>query len=199
MSKLPLVHEIKAKNINLESKDSIFLNATNMEVSITDVKFNSNITISKNLIIDGTLSITNSSFNISNIITDSVDSAINNGTLNIGKEKSNIINIGAHNAIQTINIGTGGINNTQINIGGIGDTVNIAGNLNYIQANILQIDDKTITLNRGSVGAGTARGAGIEIRDNNTNNSGYIIIGDDGKSIVIKAPEETQNAMIQLN
>ena len=52
MSKLPLVHEIKAKNINLDSKDCIFLNATNMEVSVTDVKFNSNITdfpLDKNL------------------------------------------------------------------------------------------------------------------------------------------------------
>jgi hypothetical protein len=97
-------------------------------------------------------------------------------TLDIGSY-ANIINVGA------------GIVPTTINIGSAGDTVNIAGDLNYIQTTNLQVDDNEIIINKKAVGSGTARGAGILIRDNDNDSQGYMRVNNTGDGFNFKAPE----------
>lgn len=122
------------------------------------------------------------------VTTSSVESVAS--TLNIGSDNTTqTINIGSGTSLQTVNIGSAGSGVTTINIGADGDIVNVAGNLNYIQSNNLEVKDSTITLNKGSVGTGTARGAGINFRDNNVDNQAYIIVGGLGQNYNLKAPE----------
>jgi hypothetical protein len=89
-----------------------------------------------------------------------------NDILNIGSSNANTINIGNSTNTNTINIGTNN-NFTTINIGDANDIVNIAGEFNVIKTNNVEIFNKKITLNKDSIGSGTARGCGINIRDNN--------------------------------
>jgi ethanolamine utilization microcompartment shell protein EutS/uncharacterized SAM-dependent methyltransferase len=108
-------------------------------------------------------------------------------TLNVGTNASTL-NLGNGDGVQTVNIGPG-LGATTINIGGTGDTVNIAGSLNYIQSQNLQVDDKQIIINKNAVGSGTARNAGIFIRDNNSDTQGYINVSNLGSGFELKAPE----------
>jgi hypothetical protein len=55
----------------------------------------------------------------------------------------------------------------------------------------LEVFDSLITLNKGSIGSGTARNAGIQIRDNNSDSQAYIKTSGLGSSYVIKAPENS--------
>ena len=112
-------------------------------------------------------------------------------TLSLGSSvNTSKINIGCGSSIQSINLGSDStIGETTINIGGQGDIVNIAGTLNYIQATNLQVDDKLITLNKGSSGLSTARNAGIQIRDNNNDDQAYIKTSTNGDYWMFKAPE----------
>lgn len=114
------------------------------------------------------------------------------GTLNITdiEASNNTLNLGVN--ASTINIGTASTAST-INIGSSpSDVVNIYGNLTTISTTNTDIYDKNITLNKGSTTSASARGAGISIRDNNTDNQGYITVnGTDGQGFDFKAPENT--------
>ena len=121
-----------------------------------------------------------------------------NDILNIGSKNANTINIGTNNNANTINIGTNN-NFTTINIGDSNDIVNIAGEFNVIKTNNIEVFNKKITLNKDSIGSGTARGVGINIRDNNKDDQGYIKVGLTGKEIIFKAPESSYQAKLQVS
>lgn len=128
-----------------------------------------------------------------------IDSTINNisnNTLNIGANNAQIINIGSSSVNNLINIGVNN-NFTTINIGDINDIINISGELNVVKTTNTEIQDKLITINGGSIGNGTARNSGIQIRDNNINNQGYIMTNSTGDGFLFKSPEN--NYIIQLN
>jgi hypothetical protein len=131
---------------------------------------------------------TNATPTFSGLVTNSIESI---GTsLNIGSNNTTqSINVGSGTGLQTVNIGSSGSGVTTVNIGAAGDIVNIAGSLNYIQSDNLEVKDATIVINKGSAGSGTARSAGIHIRDNNIDNQGYITVGGSGNNFTLKAPE----------
>jgi hypothetical protein len=108
-------------------------------------------------------------------------------TLDIGNNVTTL-NLACSNNIQTINLGSNS-GTTTINIGSSGDTVNIAGTLNSINTTNLDVSDNLITLNKNASGSGTARGSGIQIRDNNTDGQAYIKTSSLGTSWELKAPE----------
>ena len=120
-----------------------------------------------------------------------------NDILNIGSSNANTINIGNSTNTNTINIGTNN-NFTTINIGDANDIVNIAGEFNVIKTNNVEIFNKKITLNKDSIGSGTARGCGINIRDNNKDDQGYIKVGISGDEILFKAPESQYQAKLKV-
>jgi len=76
-----------------------------------------------------------------------------------------------------------------INIGGVNDTVNILGSTNYIQTQNVQIQDKVITLNKGSVGNNTSSNVSVNIRDNDVDDKGYIRVNDNMNQLLIKLPQ----------
>ena len=117
-----------------------------------------------------------------------IDTNNSNNILNIGNDNANVVNIGCTSYNNTINIGTNNGIST-INIGYTGDTVNINGSLNYIQTTNLQVYNKIIQINEGSILPMTARDAGIKIKDNNDDNKGYILTSSTGNYFVLKAPE----------
>lgn len=117
-----------------------------------------------------------------------IDTYTTNKILNIGNNNASIINIGCSSIDNTINIGSNS-GSSIINIGYIGDTVNIIGSLNYIQSTNLQIFNKIIQINEGATVNGTARYAGINIKDNNLDNAGYILTSNTGNYFILKAPE----------
>ncbi|MFY7885620.1 MAG: beta strand repeat-containing protein [Dolichospermum sp.] len=126
----------------------------------------------------------------SGITTNSVESI--GSTMNIGSNNTTqTINIGAGTGLQTVNIGSAGSGDTTINIGAAGDIVNVAGTLNYISTDNLEVKDTLITLNKASVGSGTARNSGINIRDNSVDNTGYITTSGTGNFFTLKAPENS--------
>lgn len=106
------------------------------------------------------ISFTGSSAYLTNINTSSIESQ--NSTLNIATETgiTNIINIGTSNSIQTVNIGTVGLGQTTINLGGVGDTVNVAGDLVYVNSRVTEITNPYFIINQGNP---------------NINNSGIIV------------------------
>lgn len=123
----------------------------------------------------------------------------NNNILNIGCTNTNTtLNIGTGTHTNILNIGTGTGSST-INIGNSGDSVNINGTLNYIHVQDLQVTDKDIYLNQGSSGSGTARGAGIYIKDNNSILQSYIIVNSLGTGFFVKSPESENILNINLN
>ena len=117
-----------------------------------------------------------------------IDTYNQNNILNIGNNKANTINIGCTSYNNNINIGNSTGNST-INIGGVGDTVIINGSLNYIQSTNLQIYNKIIQINEGSILSNSARSAGIKIKDNNIEDLGYILTSNTGNYFILKAPE----------
>ena len=106
------------------------------------------------------ISFTGSSAVLTNLNTTNIESQ--NSTLNIATENAvtNTINIGTSNSIQTVNIGTVGIGQTTINLGGIGDTVNVAGDLVYVNSRVTEITNPYFIINQGNP---------------NINNSGIIV------------------------
>jgi hypothetical protein len=101
---------------------------------------------------------------------------------NVGLEGS-IINIGKNVGVKTINIGNSG------------DTINISG----LQTSELIVNNKLITLNKNSVGSGTARNAGFQIRDNNDDSIAYIKTNVNGTGYLMKSPENGTIIDFQLN
>ena len=115
-------------------------------------------------------------------------------SLNIGSTSAtSTLNVGVGSQLQTINIGTGALlENDTINIGSDTSTINIYGNTHYVQITNYAVSDKDIQLNANAVGSGTARDAGIVIRDNNINNQSYLITDSLGTGWLMKAPETNQ-------
>jgi hypothetical protein len=115
-------------------------------------------------------------------------------SLNIGSTSAtSTLNVGVGSQLQTINIGTGALlENDTINIGSDTSTINIYGNTHYVQITNYAVSDKDIQLNANAVGSGTARDAGILIRDNNNNNQSYLITDSLGTGWFMKAPETNQ-------
>jgi hypothetical protein len=103
----------------------------------------------------------------------------------IGTSSAQNINIGTASAVQTINLGTG-TGATTINLGGPSDTVNIAGNLVYVQTTNMEVSDKHIVLNNGGgESSGAATGFYVEESGSNT---GYILTSGSRDSWDFKAP-----------
>ena len=68
------------------------------------------------------------------------------------------------------------------------DVINIKGSTNYLQTTNLDVENKIITLNKGSIGENTSAGISIQFRDNDLDNRGYIKISEDMKKLEIKMP-----------
>ena len=166
-------------------------NLNNIAVSAIDVSGNTSlqgpVSASLGLNVGGNATI------IGNIYGPSLDNITAGGTLNIGSTNASIVNLGNGSGVQTINIGKNGGGITTINIGGIGDIVNIAGSVNNIITTDLVIEDKYISLNKGAIGSGTARGAGFQIRDDNDNNKGFFMVNEQGTGFRFKPPEDSRN------
>jgi hypothetical protein len=109
-----------------------------------------------------------------------------NGDIKIGQSCNNIY-IGSSNNIDQKNI----------NIGGPNDIVNIIGNLNSIQTTNLQILNKLITLNEGATGINQSSNVGINIRDNDIDNKGYIRTNTLSNGFELKAPQSDK--IYQIN
>ena len=115
-----------------------------------------------------------------------IDSVDNNSSLSIGQNASSIY------------IGSGNSNDSQIiTIGSGNDVINILGKTNYIETTNTQIKNKILTLNEGASGNNQSGLVGIQIRDNDNDNEGYIITSSDGSNITIKAPQESQEVYIK--
>lgn len=126
------------------------------------------------------------------VYVDTINStAATSGVINIGcGSDTDSINIGCSIGMQTINIGTSGDSNTTINIGGPNDIVNLNGTVNNVSQSNLDVTNKIISLNNGASGSGQARGAGLEIFDNDVSGQGFIKVSStDGRYFVLKAPE----------
>jgi hypothetical protein len=92
-----------------------------------------------------------------------IESTVDVSTLNIGTTSfAHNVNIGTGSHTSSVNIGTGtGV--TTINIGGAGDTVNIGGELVYVDVSTLQVEDKDIVVNKnGAAGSGNSAGLHVE-------------------------------------
>ena len=111
--------------------------------------------------------------------------------------QTSTVNVGTGDNTQTINIGAG-IGVTTINIGGTGDIVNIQGNINTIEQTNLNIQNKQIFLNSNASGSGTARNAGILIRDAGSNIQSYITVNGVGTGFLLKAPEHSREINLDL-
>ena len=120
-------------------------------------------------------------------------------TLTIGGDNGlSTLNLATSDSTQTINIGTGtGI--TTINVGQPTDIINLNGNVQYTQVQDLVVTNKDIQLNANAVGSGTARGAGILIRDNNSDTAGKFIVNNAGTGYNLKAPEEAREINLDLS
>ena len=92
-----------------------------------------------------------------------IESTVDVSTINVGTTSfSHAVNIGTGSHTSSVNIGTGtGI--TTINIGGAGDTINIGGELVYVDVSTLQVEDKDIVVNKnGAAGSGNSAGLHVE-------------------------------------
>jgi hypothetical protein len=107
-------------------------------------------------------------------------------TLAIGTGTANVINIG--------NIGNlSPAYSNIINIGGTYDFVNLGGNVTSTSVNNLVVNNKTITLNAGSITNYSSAGSGLLIRDNSDNTAGYFEVDLSMNGFVFKAPNINQS------
>jgi hypothetical protein len=106
------------------------------------------------------------------------------------------LNLACASNVQTINIGTSP-SSTTINIGSAGDTVNIVGNLQYVNTTNMVVADKLMTLNKGGASL-SAGNAGIEIEENNAI-TGYIKTSADRTSFLFRTPAATQDLTMDIS
>jgi hypothetical protein len=107
---------------------------------------------------------------------DSQYSDVGNSILGLGQTNANVIILGNNLSTTYIN---GTLNVEMANF-------NTANN---VSVNNLDVDNKIITLNKNSVGSGTAKNAGILIRDNNIDDQGFFRVNQFGSGFIMKAPE----------
>ena len=148
------------------------------------------LTVNSMILVDNGNQIINGTFLMTNNNGIDTNGDANGNVLNIGYNNSKVINIGNHtvNNPYTVNIGTG-IGVGTINIGQNNDIININGQVNSSQTTNLHVVNKIIVLNDGSTTAQSCRLAGINFRDNNILDAGYILTGDLGNNFIFKAPE----------
>ncbi len=120
------------------------------------------------------------------------------GTLSLGSTNdTDILNLGISNTVQEIHIGTGtavdtinigtGAGATTINLGSNGDSINLFGDVTYIQVEDLQVADKNITVNKDG-GAASAGLAGINIEEDDNEQAGYMRTTSNRTGFEFKAP-----------
>ena len=148
------------------------------------------LTINSTILVDNGNQIINGTFLMTDNNGIDTNGDANGNILNIGYNNSKVINIGNHtiNAQYTVNIGTG-IGVGTINIGSNNDIININGQVNSSQTTNLHVVNKIIVLNDGSTTAQSCRFSGINFRDNDILDAGYILTGDLGNNYIFKAPE----------
>ncbi len=136
-------------NLSLTSDGPVVCNSTLSNTNLSSLTY-----------IDSVSMLTGTNASISTVYTSNIESQT--GTLNIATEDSSVstVNIATSNSVQTVNIGTVGTGQTQVNIGGPGDTVNIAGNLVYVNSTVTEITNPVFVINEGNP---------------NINNSGIIV------------------------
>lgn len=134
-----------------------------------------------------------SNLNVSGpIITSNIVTAVSIIT-DIVNPYTSTLNIGTASGVTAINIGTNA-DATIINIGSPYDTVNIRGNLVYVDATNANIKDSYITLNKGGALA-SAGGAGIDIEENGVT-TGFLQVSSDRSAFEFKAPGSLYKASI---
>ena len=191
-----------SSNINAGNISSNIGNLTQLSVSgnISSGNISSNIGNFYELFVSNNL-------NARNIITDNIQGS--GPTLSIGSTSStSSLNIGCNDSMQTINIGISATGQKTINIGNSDDIVNIAGNINLVDVNHLQIDNKVIKLNGNAIGNQTSAGTGFYVRDDNEDDKGYLLVSQLGSTWDFKAPQNdfilstpvlTSNSTILIN
>ena len=123
-----------------------------------------------------------------------IESTVDESTINVGTTPfSHNVNIGTGSHTSSVNIGTGtGV--TTINIGGAGDTVNIGGDLVYVQVSDLQVQDKEIIVNVGGA-AGSSESAGLHVEED-----GVIVglnhVANNRQSWELKAPANEGSILV---
>ena len=125
-----------------------------------------------------------SSFSGTNMHISSIEST--NSTLNIATtdNKTNTVNIGTSNSTQTVNIGTVGGGATTINIGGIGDTVNVAGNLVYVNSTVTEISNPQLIINQSGT---NINNTGLTVSQNGGPTGAYILVNSASNAWTLKA------------
>jgi hypothetical protein len=122
---------------------------------------------------------TGTNLSISSI--ESVDSTLNIATTD---NKTNTVNIGTSNSIQTVNIGTVGSGNTTINLGGVGDTVNVAGTLVYVNSTTTQISNPQFIINQSGT---NINNTGLTVSQNGGPTGAYILVNSASNAWTLKA------------
>jgi photosystem II stability/assembly factor-like uncharacterized protein len=115
---------------------------------------------------------------------------------------SNTINIGSSTANKTINISSFGApgNNATIYIGRSGDNVFLQGNVSTIASQTLTVNTNKIQINEGSLLPGyTSYGSGIQIRDNQNDLAGYLLVTQDMQGYSFKAPKSSNVLRFDMN
>lgn len=123
------------------------------------------------------------SFSGTNLHISSVEST--NSTLNIAtSSNTNTVNIGTSNSIQTLNLGTVGTGQTTINIGGVGDTVNVAGNLVYVNSSVTEISNPQFIINQSGT---NINNTGLTVSQNGGPTGAYILVNSSSNAWTLKA------------
>ena len=118
---------------------------------------------------------------------DSVDTSLDLGCAS----GTSTVNLACSPSIQTINIGGNGTT-SRTNIGGVNDIVTIDGSLTYIDSNVLEVNNRTIFINKNGTTT-TARNAGIVIEASGTTFAGFIRQNLQGNAYQFK---NTENANV---
>ena len=110
----------------------------------------------------------------------------NNSTLNIAtnNNSTNTVNIGTSNSTQTVNIGTVGAGTTTINLGGVGDTVNVAGNLVYVNSTTTEISNPQFIINQSGT---NINNTGLTVSQNGGPTGAYILVNSASNAWTLKA------------
>lgn len=103
-----------------------------------------------------------------------------NNNLSMGSSSNNII-LGSSSNLDA----------KSITIGGPTDNVTIRGNVTYLQHINTDIQDKIIQMNKSSDNNNSSGECGIQIRESNNDNSGYIKTNSNGTGFELKPPNST--------
>jgi len=187
-------------------------------VVLGDVSLNSNLTVTNNALfksrlevdndvsLNSNLTVNQTIYNSGSLYSNNIDFYNNNNNsneyiLNIGNRYVQELN----NNTRYIYIGYTGQTTRNKNVIIIGsdnnDEVRIKGNVKYDETPTntttinLSVTSKTIQLNDGATGAQQGRGSGILIRDNNINESGFILLNNTESGYLVKPSTLNSNVV----